>query len=406
MVNQTLSDVLDKDSKNKRESKRILIIDFCNFEDYPIGGYLSFVQNMMVSFENEVALVGITTEKNEPIGQWFKKKINGIMFDFFAYAYYSKSKTKHLIPDRLASYFLIKYYKDKIKAINIPNIFIQRQEVLMALRELQSFNVCFCFAGLENPLAISKYWYSNYIAKNFEQIFFKRLVNVDVILASGDEISIKDMIFRSKELIISSFVTQFPSRINTDIFRPRIKSEVRIQLRMPSESLIIVTTGRLGWAKGWKFMIDCFCLFETIKPGSLFYFIGEGEDLGKINDYIDLKGKAGKIILAGKKNADEVALFLNAADLFIMGSYKEGWSTSLIEAIACGTPGCVTNFSSAKQIIIEGKNGYVIDEHNSDIFVTGMLSAIELKKPVFNENIQAYSASKLKDDLLKTWKLL
>ncbi len=361
---------------------------------------------MMISFGNNLALVGISTDIKDPIGKWFKKTINGISFDFFAYKYYSKSDTKHLIPDRLISYFLINSYKKRILSINIPNIFIQRQEVLMALRELQSFNVCYCFAGLENPLAISKYWYSNYIAKTFEQIFFKWLVNVDVILASGDETSIKDMIFRSKELIKSSFVTQFPTRINTDIFRPRLKSEVRIQLGIPSELLIIVTTGRLGWAKGWKFMIDCFCLFETIKPGSLFYFIGEGEDFEKIKEYIDLKGKAGKIILAGKKNADDVALFLNAADLFIMGSYKEGWSTSLIEAIACGTPGCITNFSSAKEIIIEGKNGYVIDEHNLDIFVKGMQSAIELKKPVFNENVQAYSAIKLKDDLLKTWKLL
>ena len=387
-------------------SKRIIIIDFCNFEDYPMGGYLTFARNMMASFGSEIALVGISTNTNDPIGKWFRKTIDGINFDFFAYKYYSKFITKHIVPDRLASYFLVNYYKKSILSINIPNIFIQRQEILMALRVFGSSNICYCFAGLENPLAISKYWYSNYLAKYFEHIFFKSLVNANVILASGDEVSIQDMISRSGGLLKREIVKQFPSRINTDIFKPLKKSDIRLKLGIPSESLIIITTGRLGWTKGWKFMIDCFCLFENIKPGSLFYFIGEGEDIGKINEYIVSKGKEGKIILAGKKNADEVALYLNSADLFIMGSYKEGWSTSLMEAIACGLPVCVTNFSSAKEIITEGKNGYVIDEHNSDIFVESMLNAIEIKKPVYNENIQAYSTSKLKEDLLKTWRLL
>ena len=63
-------------------SKRILIIDFCNYEDYPMGGYLSFAKNLMTSFGNAFALAGITTEKTDPIGKWFIKIIEGIKFDF------------------------------------------------------------------------------------------------------------------------------------------------------------------------------------------------------------------------------------------------------------------------------------------------------------------------------------
>jgi len=96
---------------------------------------------------------------------------------------------------------------------------------------------------------------------------------------------------------------------------------------------------------------------------------------------------------------------LNAADLFIMGSYKEGWSTSLIEAIACGIPACVTNFSSAKDVILEGINGFVIDEHNVEMFAKGMLKAIKIPTPVFNENVMAFSVDKLKTDILKIWDL-
>ena len=88
-----------------------------------------------------------------------------------------------------------------------------------------------------------------------------------------------------------------------------------------------------------------------------------------------------------------------------MGSYKEGWSTSLIEAIACGTPGCVTDFSSAKEIIVEGLNGYVIDDHNVDAFVEGMSKAIELTRPVYRDNVLSFSMDKLKSDMTKIWEL-
>lgn len=388
------------------ESKRILIIDFCNFEDYPIGGYLSFARNMMVSFGNEVALVGISTEKNEPIGRWFKKNIKGTVFDFFAYAYYSKSKTKHFIPDRLASFFFLRYYKNEIKAINIPNIFIRRQEVLMGIKGFGYSNICYCFAGLENPLSISKYWYAHSIANYFEKKFFTRLSTAQEILASGDEDAINEMLVRSKGLITRELVTKFPSRIDTEIFKPLDKLEVRSKLNIPEKKSIIVTTGRLGWLKGWKFMIDSFCIYEMQNPGCQLYFVGEGEDRQKIEDYILNTGNAGKIILVGKKNPVDVALYLNAANLFIMGSYKEGWSTSLIEAIACGVPVCVTNFSSAKEIISEGRNGYVIDDHDPDLFAKSMANAVKLPQPVYNANVQAYATNRLKEDLLGVWQLI
>ncbi len=107
------------------EGGRILIIDFTNYEDYPIGGYLTFVRSMMNSFGNDLALAGITTSSQDPVGEWFKKDIMGINYDFFAMAKYSKLKTRHLLPDRMVNYLLLKYFQKRLLAINIKNVFIQ-----------------------------------------------------------------------------------------------------------------------------------------------------------------------------------------------------------------------------------------------------------------------------------------
>jgi len=109
--------------------------------------------------------------------------------------------------------------------------------------------------------------------------------------------------------------------------------------------------------------------------------------------------------LEGKKSPEEIALYLNASDLFIMGSYKEGWSTSLMEAIACGVPSCVTEFSSAKEIIVQGENGYVVNEHDEALFVQAMLKAMKMVRPVNNDNVTRFSSDRMKEDLLKYWEL-
>jgi hypothetical protein len=50
-------------------NKRILLIEVCNFTDYPIGGYLSFAKQMLTAFDNQLALVGLGDDET-PIGKW------------------------------------------------------------------------------------------------------------------------------------------------------------------------------------------------------------------------------------------------------------------------------------------------------------------------------------------------
>ncbi len=386
--------------------KRILVIDFCNYQDYPIGGYLSFARSLMESFGNDIALAGITTSKEDPVGKWFKKEICGVDYDFFAYARFNKSKTRHLIPDRFVSFVLLSLFKKRILKIGINNIFLQRQELLLAHPSSESYNICYCFAGLENPLSISKYKYASYFSNWFENEFFSKLKSVKTVLASGDDMAIKDMILRSRGALSGKQVFKFPTRININVFRPLNRDEVRIDLGLPLDATILVTTGRLAPLKGWKFMIDCFMKLEKSISNCSLFFIGEGEDFEKINEYILYNELKTKVVLIGKKSSGDVAAYLNAADLFIMGSFKEGWSTSLIEAIACGVPACVTNFSSAKEIILEGVNGFVIEEHNEDSFVEGMKKSLKIPRPVKNDNVTVFDTNRMKSDLLKYWELV
>ena len=383
--------------------KNILFIDFCNYEDYQIGGHLSFAKHLMYTFGNQMSLIGIATDKNTPLGQWIKKNINGIEYDFFALARYNKSKTKHLIPDRIACILLLKFLKRNILKLNFNNVFVQRPEILIAIKDFGFKNICYRFPGTENPLKTTKYWLGKYGASYFDKLFFSSFKDVRLILASADENAIQSMINRSKGKIKREAVIKFPTRINTDIYKPIDQQIAREIINMPITKKIVITVGRLSTLKGWKFMIDSFILFEKNTPGSLFYLVGDGEDIKKINDYIEFKKIKDKVFLVGRKSPPELSFFLSASDLFIMGSYKEGWSTSLIEAVACGIPACVTNFSSAAEIIQEGKNGFIEKKRDPIEFANLMLQALNIK--INNIDVSQYSISQTKTDLLKNWVL-
>lgn len=87
---------------------------------------------------------------------------------------------------------------------------------------------------------------------------------------------------------------------------------------------------------------------------------------------------------------------------FIMGAYKEGWSTTLVEACACCIPCVITNFSSAKAMVTDGKNGYVIQNRDEQLLANRMIDALALNRNkviMHNKRFAKLAISNLKVDL-------
>jgi glycosyltransferase involved in cell wall biosynthesis len=387
--------------------QKIAVIECCNYVDYPIGGQLTFAKNLLSCFGNQLILFGITTEYEE-LGKWTIKIIDNTHYDYFPYLYLSKESKKPLIPLRLQNYFALRKYKKEIQTKKIKNVIIQSPDTALAIMNSGFANTCYRFAGTENPLSISRYKFARPFAIFYDKFFLPKLSKINLVLAAADTKAIDELVLRSKGSLKKENIKQFPTKVDTKIFKSLPKLNVREKLNIPTGQLMIVTTGRLGWLKGWKFMIDSFKIFLLEHPDTHMYFIGSGEDYNKIYSYISDIVETSHIHLIGPKPPETIADYLNAADLFIMGSYKEGWSTSLIEAVVCGTPVCVTNFSSAKDIIENGENGYVAENHNEKIFAELMNKSIKIERILLPReiDIEKYSASNLKRDLLKIWQLI
>ena len=379
---------------------QILLIEAMDYERYPTGGTLSFVKNLMQTNDYKLSLVGLTTNPNDSIGHWIKKNINGITYDFFPLWYVKDIVNTPRTPLRLLLFLNLFRFKNEIRKKTVPYILTQSHEAAIAISNWKG-NKCFYFPGLENPLKIAKYQYAKYLSSIFEKLLLKSLTKFNLIIAAGDSYSIKDKIELAAKSGYQLAIKPFPTRIDYEVFHPIDKKLVREELKFNQNEIIIITTGRLSWFKGWKLMIDAFHLFTSTIPNSRFIIVGDGEDKNKIIDYIKELILVEKIILVGKQTPLAVCKYLSASDLFIMGSYKEGWSTSLLEALSCNKICCVTPFSSAADLIQTGYNGYVVNDWNPDIFSEAMFNSLKLNQP--ENNISKYSLSNLTIDLNDIW---
>lgn len=370
--------------------KKILFIELCNYRDYPTGGHLSFALHMLGAFSNQLKLVGITTENECEVGKWGKKDIAGVTYDYFNVANIEKSSKKPLIPSRITAFFQIRKYIKEVFNTDYDKILIQTPEVLFAVPSKYLSKTCLIMPGIENPLEISRYKFAKKLAKIYDWFFFKKAQHASIIMAAADKNAINSFIERSRGTITPGKVRQFPTRYDADIFKIMERNALRDKYGINENTILYVTTGRLNWFKGWKFMIDC--IEGLNNPLAKLIFIGDGEDEQKIRDYIIKRKLENQIILTGRKSLNVIAEYLNMADAFIMGSYKEGWSTSLVEATACGVPCVVTEFSSASDLVEDGVNGWVIKNRNEEEFTKRLKDVILLDKELLLKKANEVSA--------------
>lgn len=376
---------------------KILVIDNVNYEDYPTGGILNFYRNMLPAFGGDLLLAGITTDTATPVGIWTQKTIGERTFEYFSMARVTPSAKRPFIPERITNCFYIrKYINTILKRNDFDWIVTHKPEVMYFIPDGYMSKTCYIMPGVENPLSISRYPWARNLAGLYDSFFLMpKAAKARKLLAAADYNDRKAFADRSKGRINVDKVIEFPTRYDDSIYGVD-------RIYRDDDNKVFVTVGRLGWFKGWKLMIDALKLTHEKISDAHLYFIGDGEDHDKIKNYIHEQGLDGSVVLLGKMSPNEIAVWLNKADVFVMGSMAEGWSTTLVEACACGVPCVVTDFSSAREMVADGKNGFVVSGRDEKVFSQKMVEALGLdrKKVIeYDKRFERLAVSHLREDM-------
>ncbi len=82
----------------------------------------------------------------------------------------------------------------------------------------------------------------------------------------------------------------------------------------------------------------------------------------------------GRVHLLGRVPHDRIEQLMRAADLFVLGSHREGSGYSLIEALACGLPPVVTDIPSFRSLTAGGAIGRLWPCDDSNALRDGLLA--------------------------------
>jgi UDP-glucose:(heptosyl)LPS alpha-1,3-glucosyltransferase len=148
--------------------------------------------------------------------------------------------------------------------------------------------------------------------------------------------------------------------VDTDAFTPRARLQyrdtVRAKYRITSDEVLLLFVGSGFKRKGLKYVINAFPLIKDKNIKLL--VVGKG----KVREYQKLakdNGITDKIIFAGvHKNIQEIYA---AGDIFVFPSEYDAFGTACLEAMASGLPVVVSKTSGVSEIIMQGKEGFVIN---------------------------------------------
>ncbi|MDG4949888.1 glycosyltransferase [Weeksellaceae bacterium KMM 9724] len=71
---------------------------------------------------------------------------------------------------------------------------------------------------------------------------------------------------------------------------------------------------------------------------------------------------------------------LLTSDLYVLNSFTEGFSNSLVEAMYSRTPALSTSVGSVPEIIKDGENGFLVEPDNEDLLVDKILEIMKTPK--------------------------
>ncbi|TYB76234.1 glycosyltransferase [Bizionia myxarmorum] len=170
---------------------------------------------------------------------------------------------------------------------------------------------------------------------------------VDCIICQSKDMQ-KDMVANYKVPIDKTVLINNP--ITKDF-------KLKGMARDSSKPLQLITIGRLSKEKGHERLIE---VLSELKFPFEYTIIGSGMEKDSIFEMLDNKGLTKNIKYINYTN--DVEKYLAASDLFLQGSYVEGFPNVLIESCVAGTPILAFNAPGGLDEIIEhGKNGYVAD---------------------------------------------
>lgn len=179
-------------------------------------------------------------------------------------------------------------------------------------------------------------------------------------------------------------------------------SPLRSSLNIPANNFVIGTIARLDPIKNQTMLLRSFALvLEEIKSVTLL-IVGDGEERARLHTLTQELGITEHVIFTGyiPKPYEYMALM----DIFLLPSFSEGTSMTLLESLSMGIPCVVTDVGGNPEIIAHNVTGLVTPSDEDETFanaIVGLLSNKALRVQ-FSENAKKDFEARFTQQIMQT----
>jgi glycosyltransferase involved in cell wall biosynthesis len=248
---------------------------------------------------------------------------------------------------------------------------------------------------------IVTFHYSNTeeFVEKYRPFFNFVLKNVDTMILVSN---------KQKEIISKTFpqysdkLVVIPNGYDSAFFFPRNTDECRTMLKVPTNKKVIFNISNLIDIKGHKYLIEA--IGNIAKARSDIYCIIAGK--GYLSETLEQQIKNSKleeyIKLVGWIPDNEIPIYINTSDFFVLPSLGEGNPIVMFETIGCGKPFIGTKVGGIPEVIASEEYGLLCEPASSEALEKTIMLA--LNKNWNTSKIREYAEAFTWRNIAKTTK--
>ena len=168
-----------------------------------------------------------------------------------------------------------------------------------------------------------------------------------------------------------------------DRFHPGGGDAVRGRLCL-GQAPLLLTVARYDAGEGYKgydLVLRALPAILAERPDARYALVGQGDDLPRVQAQARDLGVDHAVIYAGRVAEEALPAWYDASDLFVMPSRGEGFGLVYVEALACGTPVIAGDRDGARDALLDGCLGRMVDPDDPDRLADAVLEFITCRAP-------------------------
>ena len=170
--------------------------------------------------------------------------------------------------------------------------------------------------------------------------------------------------------------------VDLTLFQPLDRKVARRALNIPEAAPLIVAVGHLARVKGFDLVLRAMPAIASAHAGLRFVIVGgaaasSGDYPAYLSAEVARLNLSDQVTITGAVAPAQVALWLSAADLFILASEREGSPNALREALACGCPVVSSDVGDARELLSAGAGLVVAERTRPEQWEKAVLTALD-----------------------------